>query len=142
MRTLVRYNPARELTTLQREFDRLFNGFVQNDSDDNAVWMPRVDLAESDDRYTLALDLPGLSKEDLDINYHDGVLTISGERKAEETEEQRNFVRVERRFGQFRRSFTLPKVDAENIKATYADGVLTIDVPKVEEVKPRKIAVL
>ena len=86
------------------------------------------------------LDLPGLTKEDVEISFHDGTLIISGERQHEETEEDRTFVRVERSYGRFYRAFTLPQTaDTENIEATFGDGVLNIRVPKVEEVKPRRI---
>lgn len=145
MTRLTRYSPSREMRTLQREIDRVFDGFfggAENNNNGNATWTPRVDLAETEEGYLIHLDVPGMSKEDLDINFHDNVLTVSGERKAEETNEQRNYVRVERAYGSFYRSFTLPKaIKHDEIEANYQDGVLTVRVPKAEESKPRRIEV-
>ena len=148
MRSLVRFNNSPELRRMQNEFDRLFEGFfpnvvaTNNGTNGSAVWSPRVDLSESDDAYTLQLDVPGIDKKDIHINFHDGTLTISGERKSSEKTENENVVRIERSFGEFRRTFNLPqtiKVDA--IDAKYKDGVLKIVVPKAEEVKPVSIKV-
>ena len=88
----------------------------------------------------LYFDLPGLKKGEVEINVHDGTLSVSGERRQEEAEEGRTFVRVERSYGRFYRSFSLPQtIDAAGIEATFEDGVLTIEVPKAEELKPRRI---
>ena len=132
--------------TLQREIDRVFDSFFGNGNGSDeaaaATWTPRVDLAETEDGYLIHLDVPGMSKEDLDINFHENALTVRGERKAEEASEQRNYVRVERAYGSFYRSFTLPKaIKHEGIEANYQDGVLTVRVPKAEESKPRRIEV-
>lgn len=145
MTRMIRYSPGREMRTLQREIDRVFDGFFGNGGNEetgSATWTPRVDLAETEEGYLIHLDVPGMSKEDLDINFHENVLTVRGERKAEETNEQRNYVRVERAYGSFYRTFTLPKaIKHEEIQANYQDGVLTIRVPKAEESKPRRIEV-
>ena len=148
MRSLVRFNNSPELRRMQNEFDRLFEGFfpntmVSNDgTTETAVWSPRVDLSESDDAYLLQFDVPGIDKKDIHIHFHDGTLTISGERKSHEKTEDENFIRIERNFGHFRRTFKLPqtiKIDA--IEAKYKDGVLRVTVPKAEEVKPVSIKV-
>jgi HSP20 family protein len=138
----------RGLNDLQHEIDRVFNRFFpsqsQSDSDSSqqAVWAPRTDLVETDDAYRMHLDVPGVNKDDLKINFKDNQLTISGERASKQTDENEEYVRVERSFGHFYRSFTLPRtVNAENISASYEDGVLTIHVPKTEEVKPRQIEI-
>ena len=145
MTSLIRFSPTRELRQMQREVDRLFDNFLSNGSNgetESAVWTPRVDLAETEDAYLIHLDVPGLKREDLDISVHNGTLTVSGERKHEVKEEKANFVRMERAYGRFYRSFTLPaRVVADAIEATYADGVLDIRVPKAEESKPRRIDV-
>ena len=146
MTRMIRYAPGREMRTLQREIDRVFDSFFGNggngDENGSATWAPRVDLAETEDGYLIHLDVPGMSKEELDINFHENVLTVRGERKAEEANEQRNYVRVERAYGGFYRSFTLPKaIKQDEIEANYQDGVLTIRVPKAEESKPRRIEV-
>lgn len=143
----------RNLNDLQREIDRMFGRFFpsQSQSDDSssgqassgqAVWAPRTDLVESEDAYRIHLDLPGMSKDDLKINYQDNQLTISGERTSDRTDEDEEYVRVERSFGHFYRSFTLPRtVNAEDISAAYENGVLTVRVPKTDEVKPRQIEI-
>lgn len=138
----------RNLNDLQREIDRVFGNFFPSSdregssSSQQAVWAPRTDLVETDDAYRIHLDVPGMSKEDLKINYQDNQLTVSGERKSDRTADDEEYVRVERSFGHFYRSFTLPRtVNAEDINATYDSGVLTISVPKTEEVKPRQIEI-
>jgi len=138
----------RNLNSLQNEIDRVFDRFFpsrdqdRDDSSPQAVWRPRMDLIETEDSYRLHLDMPGMSREELNISYKDNELVVSGERTSNRTDENEEFVRVERSFGQFRRSFTLPRtVDADNISATYDNGVLTVTVPKTESVKPRQIEI-
>lgn len=138
----------RNLNDLQREMDRVFGRFfpssTERDSDSSsqqAVWAPRTDLVETEDAYRIHLDVPGVSKDELKINYQDNQLTVSGERASNRTDDE-EYVRVERAFGPFYRSFTLPRtVNAENIEAAYDNGVLTITVPKTEDVKPRQIEI-
>lgn len=138
---------SRNVNDLQREIDRMFGRFFPSQTqDDNssqqAVWAPRTDLVEAEDAYRIHLDVPGVSKDDLTINYQDNQLTVSGERASDRTAEDEEYVRVERTFGHFHRSFTLPRtVNAEDISASYENGVLTIRVPKTEEVKPRQIEI-
>ena len=146
MTSLIRFSPTSDMRRLQREIDGLFDSFFPTrpltEQGDGTLWSPRMDLSETTDAYFVHVDLPGLSKEDLEINYEDGTLSISGERRAEETEEGRKYVRVERSYGRFYRAFSLPQsVDVDNIEATFKDGVLTIHVPKTEEVRPRRISV-
>lgn len=144
MTSLIRFSPSHEMRRMQREMDRLFDNFFpvrpSNDNGESAVWTPRTDLTETDDAYHIHLDLPGLTKDDVEINFHDGALSVSGDRRYEETQEDRKFVRVERSYGRFYRAFTLPQTtNTESIEATFEDGVLNIRVPKAEEVKPRRI---
>ena len=138
----------RNLNDLQREIDRVFGRFFPSRKGDGesqsrqAVWAPRTDLVETEDGYRLHLDVPGLSKEDLNINYKDNQLTVSGERTSDRTDEDEEYVRVERSFGQFYRAFTLPRtVNAEDITASYENGVLTIRVPKTEKEQSRQIEI-
>jgi len=138
----------RNLSSLQNEIDRVFDRFFpsrdQNEesTSSQAVWRPRMDLIETEDAYRLHLDMPGMSTDDLKISYQDNELVVSGERESSRTNENEEFVRVERSFGHFRRAFTLPRtVDADNISATYDNGVLTVTVPKTEAVKPRQIEI-
>jgi len=139
---------TRNLGSLQREIDRVFDRFFPSQERDGdnassqAVWAPRMDLVETDEAYRIHLDVPGMSKDDLTINYQDNQLTVSGERTSDRTDEDEEYVRVERSFGHFYRSFTLPRtVNPDAISATYEDGVLTISVPKTEEATPRQIEV-
>jgi HSP20 family protein len=137
----------RTLNDLQREMDRVFNRFFpsqreSNGSSQQAAWAPRTDLIEAEDAYRIHLDVPGVSKDDLSINYQDNQLTVSGQRASDHTGEDEEYVRVERSFGHFYRAFTLPRtVNADDISASYENGVLTIRVPKTEAVKPRQIEI-
>lgn len=144
MANLTRRSPNRTLRNLQREVDSLFDRFFNRAGDDgsSAVWAPQTDLLETDEDFQLRLDVPGMSKEDIDINLQNGTLTVSGERTSERTDEGDDYVRVERAFGNLHRTFTLPDaVDHENIEATYEDGVLSIHVPKTEESTRRQIEI-
>jgi HSP20 family protein len=147
---LVRWEPVRELTSLQTEMNRLFNTFFDTpttgggNGNGGAVrrWVPSMDLVETEDHFVLRADLPGLSEGDVAIELEDNVLTVSGERNAEHEEKKEGFYRMERSFGQFRRSLTLPEgVDAEKIAATFDKGVLEVRIPKPEERKPRKVQI-
>jgi HSP20 family protein len=101
-----------------------------------------MDLVETDEHFVLRADLPGLTEADVSIELEDNVLTVAGERKAEHEEKQEGFYRMERSFGQFRRSLTLPEgVDADKIAATFDKGVLEVRIPKPEERKPRRVAI-
>ena len=104
-------------------------------------WSPALDLYESGDNVVAVVELPGMRKEDIDISLHDGTLTISGERKRESTNGEKN-QRTERYVGTFRRSIALPtRVDAGKVGATYQDGILKVILPKAEEAKPKQIKV-
>ncbi|MEX0820967.1 MAG: Hsp20/alpha crystallin family protein [Rhodothermales bacterium] len=132
---------------MQREIDRLFDDFVPsresgNGDRESAVWSPRVDLSESEDAYVVHVDAPGMKKDDFNINWQNDTLTVSGERKWSGEASKENFVRVERSYGHFFRSFRLPKaIDGDQIQASYDAGVLTVTVPKAEESKPRRIEI-
>ena len=144
MANLTPYSGLPGFTSLRREIDRLFDVLRsdQGDNDRNIVWAPRADLSESDDAYVIRMDVPGLSKDAVDVQLHDGTLTVSGERRSEHEEQDERMHRVERAYGRFYRSFSLPQAgNPENVAAEMNDGVLTIRVPKREESKPRKIAV-
>jgi HSP20 family protein len=146
---LVRWDPARELDLLQGDMNRLFDTFFQGRGLGNANgggvarrWVPPMDLVEADDEYVLRADLPGLGKEDLDIEVKDNVLTISGERRAEHEDRKEGYHRVERAFGRFSRSLDLPEgIDAAAVSAEFHDGVLEVRIPKPEERQPTKIEI-
>ncbi len=144
MTKLVRYSPFGVRSPLWNDWNRFFDEFlpVNTESDTPTTWTPRVDLSETESDFVIALDLPGLKKEDVTINFESDMLTISGERREESTREDVNYYRTERFYGRFSRSFTFPKsVDIDKIDAGFEDGVLTIKVPKAAESKPRKIQI-
>jgi HSP20 family protein len=138
---LVRY-PSRQLAAVTRPLDYFLNhwGFDVNEND--TVWQPQVDVAESETGYEVVVEVPGLSKNDINISVEDGYLTISGERKQEEKTDKKNYHRIERYYGKFERSFHLPEeVKADEIKANYKNGVLKVEIPKTEKQLPKQIAI-
>ena len=125
-----------------REIDRVFDAFFGQNEQQARRWVPPMDLVEAEDHFLLKADLPGLSEGDVNIEVQDGSLTISGERRAEHTEQERGFYRIERSFGSFNRSLTLPDgVDPDRIEASFSHGVLEVRIPKPEERKPRRIEI-
>jgi HSP20 family protein len=144
---LVRWEPVRELTSLQNEMNRLFNTFFDTptaagNGGSLRRWIPAMDLVETDDHFVLKADLPGLDESDVNIEVEDNVLTVSGERNAEHEDKREGYVRVERAYGSFRRSLTLPEgVNPEAVTASFDKGVLEVSIPKPEERKPRKVAI-
>ena len=133
------------LSNLREELDSLFElPFLTNFGSPTQLfsgWSPALDLYQNKDNVTAVVELPGMQKEDIEISLHEGMLTISGERK-EQTTENDKAERSERYVGKFRRSITLPtRVDASKVSATYKDGILTVTLPKAEEAKPRQIQV-
>lgn len=144
--TLIRWEPTRELSSLQSDVNRLFNAFFDTPVGGNGSslrrWVPAMDLVETEDHFVLRADLPGLTDKDVSIELEDNVLTVSGERQAEHEENKQGYFRVERATGGFRRSLTLPEgVDADAVQASFANGVLEVRIPKPEERKPRKVAI-
>ena len=145
--TIVRWEPLREFSTLQNEMNRLFNTVFDAPSAGNGGstlrrWMPAMDLVETGDHFVLRADLPGLSEDDVKIEFEDGTLTVSGERKAEHESKAEGYYRVERAFGSFSRSLTLPQgIDPEAVAAHFDRGVLEVRIPKPEEKKPRRIEI-
>ena len=129
---------------LRDEINSLFEGPFSNTMRTPQLfsgWTPALDLYQTNDDVVAVVELPGMRKEDIDISLHDGMLTISGERKDETPEGEEN-ARSERFVGKFRRSISLPtRVDVNKVNATYKDGILTVTLPKAEEVKPKQIQV-
>jgi HSP20 family protein len=146
---LIRWEPVRELNTIQSEMNRLFNTFFDSPTPGSGApshtqrrWIPAMDLVETADEFVLRADLPGLTEQDVNIEVEDNVLTVSGERKAEHEERKEGYYRVERSSGSFSRSLTLPKgVDPESVKAGFENGVLEVRIPKPEQRRPRKVAI-
>jgi HSP20 family protein len=145
---LIRWEPVRELQTMQNEMNRLFNAFFDSPTPANGGqttlrrWIPAMDVVETEDHFVLRADLPGLSEKDVNIELEDSVLTISGERKAEHEQRNEGYYRVERASGSFSRSLTLPEgVNADGIQASFDSGVLEVRIPKPEQHKPRKVQI-
>ena len=143
---LIRWEPAREINSLQQEMNRLFGSFFDTPTPSAGNgprrWIPAMDLVETDEHFVLRADLPGMSEGDIDLSLEDNVLTVSGERKSEHEEKREGFYRVERAFGSFSRSLTLPEgVDGDAIAATFDSGVLEVRIPKPEQRKPRKLQI-
>jgi HSP20 family protein len=124
--------------------NRLFNDFFGRTSQDQnlTTWAPAVDIYEGEHELVVKADLPDIKPEELDVRVENNILTIRGERKFEKKVDEKNYLRVERAYGSFARSFSLANtVNTEAIKADYKDGVLTLSIPKREEAKPKQIKV-
>jgi HSP20 family protein len=144
MRILTRWEPSRGLTTLQDQINRLFSSSLDQTGEEASLsaWAPAVDIYETEHELVVKADLPEVDPKDLDIRVENNILTIRGERKFEKNVNEENYLRVERSYGSFARSFTLANtVNAEAIKADYQNGVLTLSIPKREEAKPKQIKV-
>ncbi len=143
--TIVRWEPLREMSSLQTEMNRLFNTVFEAPEAGNGGarrWKPAMDLLETKQHFVLRADLPGMTEQDVSIELEDNVLTVSGERRSDHEEDREGFYRVERAFGAFSRSLTLPKgVDPEAVSAGFEHGVLEVRITKPEERKPRKISI-
>jgi HSP20 family protein len=141
---LIRWEPVRELQTVQSLFNTLFDSTTPNGNRGLAVrrWVPAMDVVQTDDHYVLRADLPGLSESDVNVEVDHNVLTISGERKSEHEQRNKSYYRVERASGSFSRSLTLPEgVDADAIEASFDNGVLEVRIPKPEQPTPRKVQI-
>ena len=139
MATLVRWEPLRELATLQSEMSRLMNGLTEGNGREQN-WVPALDVWETDDEVVYAFDLPGVPEDKVSIELNDDALTVSATREREEKRSDDGFFRLERRFGSFSRTVGVPQgVSEDAIKADFNDGVLEIRVAKPEQRKPRRI---
>lgn len=144
MRTLSRWEPFRGVGSLQEQINRVFDDVVGRTTDESALstWVPAVDIYETEHELVVKADLPDVDPKDLDIRVENNLLTIHGERKFEKKVSEENYLRVERSYGTFSRSFSLSNsVNPEAIKADYQNGVLTLSIPKREEAKPKQIKV-
>ena len=144
MRTLTRWEPFHGAVSLQDQVHRLFNDVFERKADESSLtaWAPSVDIYETEQELVVKADLPEVDPKDLDIRVENNILTIRGERKFEKKVNEENYLRVERAYGSFARSFTLANTEnSEAIKADYQNGVLTLSIPKREEAKPKQIKV-
>ena len=147
---VVRWDPVREIDSLQGEMNRLFSTFFDTPTSRagnggttaSRRWIPAMDLVEAGEHFVLKADLPGISESDVNIEVENNVLTIAGERKTEHEEKHEGYYRLERATGAFARSLTLPEgIDAEAVKATFDNGVLEVRIPKPEEAKPQRVQI-
>jgi HSP20 family protein len=142
MATLVRWEPFREIASLQNEMSRFMNGLLEGNGRTNQAWVPALDVWETEDEIVYALDLPGIPEENISVELDDGALTISAERERTQQESDDRFYRFERRFGTFSRTFGVPQGVAESdVRADSRNGVLEVHVRKPEQPKPKRIQV-
>jgi HSP20 family protein len=144
MATLVRWEPFREIATLQDEMSRLMNSVVgaTNGETTTRAWVPAVDVWETEDELVYAFDLPGIPEDKISVEFEDGALVVSGERERAQEASHENYYRFERRFGSFTRTVGLPQgVNEDWVSADYHDGVLEVHVKKPEQPKPRRIEI-
>jgi HSP20 family protein len=142
MATLVRWEPFRELASLQNEMSRFMNGLFEGNGQATQSWVPTVDVWETDNEIVYAFDLPGIPEDKISVELDEGALTITAEREREQKVEDGRFYRFERRFGTFTRTIGLPQgVTDKDVTAKYEHGVLQVHVAKPEQPKPKKIEV-
>ena len=143
--TVERWDPFRDLTEIQSEMNRVFNGAVGQPSPTTGFdrgWAPAVDMYETKDELVLRAELPGMNEKDISLSLLGDVLTLRGERVPDPAVNQEHYFRGERWFGKFERALPVPiPVQAEKVKASYRDGVLTVTLPKAEEIKPKEIKI-
>jgi HSP20 family protein len=145
--TIAKWEPLKDLLTLQDRMNRLFDDSVRGlrpgeEALGSAIWSPAVDIYETDNEVILKAELPEINQKDIDIQVENNTLVLRGERKFEKETKRENFHRIERAYGNFARSFTLPStIDQEKIRADYKDGILKIVMPKKDEIKPKQIRV-
>ena len=145
--TIVRWDPLRNVATLQDRINRIFNEAFADSKDfedevSMSAWRPVVDIFDTNNAIVIKAELPGIKKDDVSVDVKDNVLTIKGERSFSKEIKEEDYYRKERSFGKFQRSFTLPEaIEPAGIKANFKNGVLEIEVPKAEEKKPKQISI-
>ncbi len=143
--SITRWDAFRNMATLHDQVNRLFENNPQGSRSDNSsltTWAPAVDIYENENALVIKADLPDMDEKDLDIRVENNTLTVKGERKFEQKVKEENYLRIERTYGSFSRSFSLPNtVNTEAIKAEYKNGVLTVELPKRAESKPKQVKV-
>ncbi|MDY6795198.1 MAG: Hsp20/alpha crystallin family protein [Actinomycetota bacterium] len=143
---IVRWDPFRDLMGLQDDLNRLFRqGFFRGSGEGSkpaAAWVPSIDVYEREGKLVVEAELPGMSAEDIDISIDDRVLTVKGERTFTDEVKEEHYHRMERAYGSFERRIALPRdVNIDDIHASVTDGVLEVEMPEMEEVKPKKIPI-
>ncbi len=143
---VVKWDPFRDLLSIQDRMNRLFEQTLSRSRSEEGIaastWTPTVDIYETPETIVLKAELPGLSREDIEIQIRDNALSLKGERRFAKDAQQENYLRIERAYGAFQRSFTLPAtIQQDKIRAVFRDGVLELTLPKAEEAKSKKIAI-
>jgi len=142
MATLVRWEPFRELASLQNEMSSFMNGLFDSPGRETQGWVPTADVWETENEVVYAFDLPGIPEDKISVELEDDALTVTAERQREAKVEDGRYFRFERRFGTFTRTIGLPQgVTEKDVKASFAHGVLEVHVAKPEQAKPQKIAI-
>ncbi len=139
---LVKWNPRRSLLNINEDLDRMFEEFMSTRmlEPSNMEISPRVNVEENDNEWILTAELPGVTKDDIELNFRDNILTLSGEKKIEKEDKKKNYHHVERSYGRFSRSFAInSSIVTDKIDAKFKDGILTVVLPKAEEEKPKLI---
>jgi HSP20 family protein len=143
---VVKWDPFRDLISIQDRMNKLFEQTLSRSRDEEGIaattWTPAVDIYETPETIVMKAELPGLTRDDLDIQIRDNTLTLRGERRFAKDVQEENYLRIERAYGSFQRSFTLPTtIQQEKVRAVFKDGVLELTLPKAESAKPKKIAI-
>ncbi|NJD69278.1 MAG: molecular chaperone [Candidatus Methylomirabilota bacterium] len=145
---IVRWDPFRDVMTLQERMNRLFDQALSRTRTDDeeglttSMWSPAVDIFETPDSIVMKAELPGVSRDNIDIQVQDNSLMLKGERKFEREVKEENYLRIERAYGAFHRAFNLPTdIQQDKIKAVFKDGVLEVTMPKAEEAKPKQVKI-
>jgi HSP20 family protein len=143
---VVKWDPLRDLLSIQDRMNRLFEQSLSRSRAEEGIaastWSPAVDIYETPETIVMKAELPGLSREDIEIHVRDNTLTLRGERRFAKDVQQESYLRIERAYGAFQRSFTLPAIiQQDKIRAVFRDGVLELTLPKAEEAKPKKVAI-
>ena len=145
---VIRWDPFRDVVTLQDRMNRLFDQALSRTRTDEeegltaSTWVPAIDIIETADSIVMRAELPGVNRENIDIQVRDNTLTLKGERTFERDVKDENYLRIERSYGAFQRAFNLPTViQQDKIKAVFRDGVLEMTIPKAEEAKPKQVKI-
>ena len=139
---IVRWSPFRDMMRLRSDMNRIFDEMVNERDVEGGVWLPLLDLSETEDNITVKVDVPGVEKDDITLSINNNVLIIKGEKKLEKESGGENFHRIERIYGNFYRSIELPVlVQSDKVSASFKNGVLEITLPKTAEVKPKEIPI-
>jgi HSP20 family protein len=143
---VVKWDPFRDLISIQDRMNRLFEQTLSRSRGEEGVsattWTPAVDIYETADTIVMKAELPGVAREDIQIQINDNTLTLKGERRFAKDVQEESYLRLERAYGSFHRSFTLPAtVRQDKVRALFKDGVLELSLPKADESKPKRISI-